>query len=313
MSISNYDAHPKTAKLKPWMDVMFTGTSFSIFNYETDIFDLIKGNGVEVYVGEIDHLSPGKVHLVDGTEFESDVFFVNTGWKHVPAIKFLPEGIEKELGIPHEMTENASAEDLANQRELIKRADKEILNRFPRLRDQPVWNKNYAPITEQKGIDSNDEVTPCKPLTPYTMYRFIVPPSKRLMRARDTAFIGMVGNFSTIMTAHLQALWIAAYFQGRLEEDPAVRALGGEKALESLQYETLLHSRFGHWRYPVDWGHRTPNFVFDAVPYLDLLMRDLGLNIYRKSGWLANMYQPYGPRDYEGVTDEWMAKYSKVS
>ena len=311
--MSKYDAHPKTAKLKPWTNVMFTGTSFSIFNYETDIFKLIRGDGVEVYVGEIDHLSPGKVHLADGTEFESDVLLANTGWKHVPAIKFLPEGIEKELGIPHQQAQYTSAEDLANQQELIERVDKEILTRFPRLRDQPTWNKNYVPITEQKGIDSEDEVTPCTPLTPYMLYHFMVPPSERLMRARDTAFIGMVSNFSNIITAHVQGLWISAYFQGLLEDDPAARALEGEKALEGLRYETALHARFGRWRYPTDWGNRTPSFIFDAIPYLDMLLRDLGLNIYRKSGWLANMYQPYGPRDYEGVTEEWLKKYGKAS
>lgn len=310
LALGKYDSHPKTAKLKPWIGAMWAGTSFSIFNYETSIFDLVKGDGIEVYIGEIDHLSPGKIHLADGTEFESDAFLVNTGWKHVPAIKFLPQGIEKELGIPHNPDQNTSADDLANQRELIERVDKEILSRFPRLRDQPVWNRNYVPITDQKGIDSPDDVTPCKPLTPYMLYHFIIPPSERFLRVRDTAFIGMVSNFSNIITAHIQGLWISAYFQGLLENDPG-RALESEKALESLQHETALHARFGHWRYPTDWGHRTPSFVFDAVPYLDLLMRDLGLNIYRKTGWLANMYQPYGPEDYRDVTEEWQRKYGK--
>lgn len=312
MTLNAYDKHPETAKLKPWIPAMFTGTSFSILNYDTDFFELAKGDKVAIHVGEIDHLSPGKVHLADGTSFESDALLANTGWKHVPPMKFLPEGIDKELGLPHTPTsESGSAppdEDLANQQDLIDQADKEILSRFPRLKDQPVWNKHYVPLTDQKGIDSTDAVTPCTPLTPFMLHHFLVPPSERLLRARDIAFVGMVSNFSNVLTAHLQGLWVAAYFSGRLAVDPAA-AVGDDEAMRKLRYETVLHNRFGKWRYPIDWASKCPSFIFDAVPYLDLLLRDLGLEVHRKGGFVAEMWYPYGPEDYRGVNDEWLAKY----
>ncbi|KAI1150310.1 hypothetical protein F4825DRAFT_427321 [Nemania diffusa] len=307
MTLNKYDSHPDTAKLKPWTEPMFTGASFSILNYEQDILELVKGDLIDVYVGEVDHLSPGKVHLADGTEFESDVFLANTGWKHVPSIKFLPEGIEKELGIPHRWADDASAGDLANQPDLLKRADEEILARFPRLERQPVWNKDYVPLTEQKGIDSADEVTPCAPLTPYMLYRFVVPASPRFLRRRDVAFAGMMSNFSNAITAHLTGLWISAYFQGRLAIDPAAAA-DDEAALARLRYDTVLSNRWGKWRYPTDWGSKNPNFIFDSVPYFDLLQRDLGLNPHRKGGWFAEMTEPYGADDYQDIKDEWMRK-----
>ncbi|WP_457840927.1 hypothetical protein, partial [Staphylococcus aureus] len=90
-------------------------TSFSILNWDIDIWELIKSDLVEVHIGEVGHLSPGHVHLADGTQFASEVFLAHTGWKHVPPMKFLPEGIEKELGLPHAPAENAPEEDLANQ------------------------------------------------------------------------------------------------------------------------------------------------------------------------------------------------------
>ncbi|TRX87954.1 hypothetical protein FHL15_011158 [Xylaria flabelliformis] len=307
MALNKYDSHPDTAKLKPWTEAMFTGSSFSILNYEEDIMELVKSDMIDVYVGEIDHLSPGRVHLADGKEFESDVLLANTGWKHVPPIKLLPEGIEKELGIPHRPTDHASTEDLANHQGLIRRADEEILARFPRLKRQPVWNKSYKPLTEQKGISSMDEVTPCTPLTPYMLYHFLVPPSPRFLRNRDIAFTGMVSNFSNAITAHLSGLWISAYFEGKLAVDPAA-VVDDEVALETLQYETLLLNRWGKWRYPTDWGHKNPNFIFDAVPYFDLLQRDLGLDPHRKRGWFAEMTEPYGPDDYDDVTNEWLMK-----
>ncbi|KAL2677357.1 hypothetical protein Neosp_011126 [[Neocosmospora] mangrovei] len=306
--VNKYDSHPNTAKLKPWTEAMFTGPSYSILNYDTDIFELIKSDLVKVHIGEIDHLSPGMVHLSDGTAFESDALLAHTGWKHVPPMKFLPEGIEKELGLPHAPAEGAPEEDLGNHHTLIKEADDEILQRFPRLKQQPVWNKNYVPLTDQKGISSSDEVTPCTPLTPYMLYHFIVPPSERLLRTRDIAFIGVVSNFSNMITAQIQGLWISAYFLGRLAKDPGA-AVGNEESMSRLRYETVLHNRFGKWRYPTDWGHRSPCFIFDAVPYLDLLQRDLGLEIHRKGSFWSEIWSPYGPKDYRGINEEWKAKY----
>ncbi|KAI1415378.1 FAD/NAD(P)-binding domain-containing protein [Hypoxylon sp. FL1857] len=300
ITLNKLDSHPDTAKLKPWLDVMFTGCSYSILNYDQDFFELVKSDKVEIHIGEISRLSPGKVHLADGTEFDSDAFLANTGWTHVPAIKFLPEGIERELGIPHEVVDNAPAEDLANQSTLLERADKEILERFPRLKQQPVWNENFVPSIDQKGI-SSDTVSRT-PLTSYMLHRFLVPPSPRFLRPRDVAFIGLQTNFSNVITAHISALWIHAYFSGKLVTDPG-KAVDDEEAMGKLQYETMLHNRFGKWRYPTESG---PNFIFDAVPYLDLLQHDLGLNPYRKGGMFAEMSSPYGPEDYRNINQEWL-------
>jgi hypothetical protein len=304
MTLMKFDAHPETAKLKPRTLPMFTGDSFSILNYETDFMELVKGEKVQIHIAEFDHLSPGKVHLSDGTEFESDAMLASTGWKHAPPMKFLPEGIEKELGLPHAPAQNAPEEDLANQQDLLEKADLEILDRFPRLKDQPVWNKDYVPVTETKGIDSNDAVNPSKPLTPYMLHRFIVPPSERFLRTRDFAVVGMSGNFSNTISAHIQGLWISSYFQGLLAKDPA-GAVGDESAMHDLRYQTVLHNRWGRWRYPTDWGNKAPSFIFDAVPYLDLLQNDLGVKPHRKGGAVAEMWSPYIARDYRTINEEW--------
>ncbi|KAI7287584.1 dimethylaniline monooxygenase (N-oxide forming) [Hortaea werneckii] len=304
LTLMNFDAHPETAKLKPRMPPMFTGDSFSILNYDADFMELVKSDIIQIRTAEFDHLSPGKVHLSDGSEFVSDAMLASTGWKHVPPLKFLPEGIEKELGLPHEPSQCAPAEDLANQHELIQQADVEILDRFPRLKDQPVWNKDYVPVTEAKGIETNDSVTPHKQLTPYMLHRFIVPPSERFLRHRDIAITGMSGNFSNTITAHIQGLWISAYFQGRLAKDPAA-AVGNEAAMHDLRYQTVLHNRWGRWRYPTDWGNKAPSFIFDAVPYLDLLQKDLGLSPHRKGGVVAEMWSPYMAKDYRTINEEW--------
>lgn len=304
MTLMKFDAHPDTAKLKPRMPPMFTGDSFSILNYDTDFMELIKSDKVAIHVADFDHLSPGKVHLSDGTDFEADAMLASTGWKHVPPMKFLPEGIDKELGLPHEpqKARDAPEEDLANQQDLLDMADKEILERFPRLKDQPVWNKEYVPVTDAKGIQSKD--AQIQSLTPYMLHRFIVPPSERFLRTRDIAIVGMCGNFSNTISAHIQGLWISAYFMGRLANDPGA-AVGDAAAMQKLRYQTVLHNRWGKWRYPTDWGNKAPSFIFDAVPYLDLLQNDLGVKPHRKGGSLAEVYSPYMAKDYRNINEEW--------
>lgn len=100
---------------------------------------------------------------------------------------------------------------------------------------------------------------------------------------------------------------MAANFAQRLARRDPADAVGDEQTMSKLRYETVLHNRFGRWRYPTDWGSRAPSFIFDAVPYLDLLhllQRDLGLSPYRKSGPWAEIWHPYGPRDYRSINEE---------
>ncbi|KAI0015922.1 FAD/NAD(P)-binding domain-containing protein [Xylariomycetidae sp. FL0641] len=312
LALNGFDAHPKTAKLKPWTPALFAGASFSLFNYETDVLALVRGPLVDVHLADIARLSPGTVHLSDGAALPADALLSHTGWKHVPPIAFLPAGLEPALGVPHfpssSSSSSSSEEDLASDDDeaTLARADAEILARFPRLRDQPVWNPAYVPLTAQRGIASADAVTPCAPLTPWVLHRFVAPAGARFLRRRDTAFAGVMSNFSNPICAHLQGLWIGAFFAGRLARDP-----GDEAALADLRREAVLHSRFGRWRYPTD-GAKYPNFIFDAVPYLDLLQRDLGLNPHRKNGMLAEWFSPYTPRDYKDVNAEWEALQDKT-
>ncbi|KAK3318777.1 hypothetical protein B0H66DRAFT_249535 [Apodospora peruviana] len=312
ISLNKYDKHPETAKLKPWSEAMFTASSFSILNYPTDFFDFVRDGTIRVHIADIKRLSANKtVHLSNGTEIKTDVLCCVTGWKHVPPVKFLPEGIDKELGLPH--TPDSTSEPLFTD-EMVAKADGEILSRFPRLRDQPVQNRHLKPLLETDGLTTTDTINPSTPLTPYTLYHFMVPPSARFLQTRDLAFAGVLMNFTTCTIAHVQSIWISAYFSDKLPAKTLPPVSGsfesgddGKKTIDEIRYETVLHARFGKWRYPAGHGTQFPDFVFDAVPYVDLLVGDLGLNIYRKGGWLAEATEPYGPEDYKDLVGEFEA------
>jgi hypothetical protein len=324
-SLNKYDCHPETKKLKPWSQAMFVASSFSILNYPTNIFDLVRDGTVKVHIADVTGLYARTVHLSDGTQLDTDLLCCVTGWKHVPPVKFLPEGIDKELGLPH----NPAESNLFTP-EAVARADEEILSQFPRLRNQPVQNKKLKPILATNALTTSDAINPSTPLTPWTLYHFMVPPSARFLQTRDIAFAGMLLNFSTFMVAHIQSLWITAYFNNQLppsvlpplkpqpytaidttNKPPAqtenkIKTKTKTKSLASLRRETLLHARFGKWRYPAGHGAQFPDFVFDGLPYLDMLVKDLGLKVRRKKGYMNEMTEPYGPGDYRELVKEFM-------
>ncbi|KAF2994752.1 hypothetical protein E8E14_003557 [Neopestalotiopsis sp. 37M] len=312
LTLNRYDSHPETAKLKPWSHPMFTGSSFSILNYNTDFFELLRNGSVKVHIDDMVSLSDHTVHLASGTALRSDALCCATGWKHLPPLKFLPEGIEKYLGIPRDahLSGKAAINVPPQIPDSIPKADEEILRRFPRLKDRPVQNKHFVPLLDSEGISSSDKINPSTDLTPYMMYRFMIPADYLLLRHPDIAFAGMVMNFSTTIQAHLQALWITAYFRG---EVASKRDWGDNwEVLDKMRYETVLHSRFGRWRYSGERSSQVPDFVFDALPYLDMLVADLGLQVHRKKSLMAEILEPYGPEDYANVVAEWMEKRQEL-
>lgn len=285
LTLNGYDKHPETKKLKPWSNPFFLGAGLSILNYETDFFDLVRGGKIKVHIADIVSLAGRDVRLSTGETLTPDALVCATGWRHHPPIRFLPEGIDEELGLPH-FSQKTDKEAL--------KADNEILIRFPRLKDQP------APNSKAKLLMAKPSNSPAalQPNQPYRLYRFMVPPA--FIDDRSIAFAGALMSVSTALVAQTQALWLSAYFDGKIDPE------------DDITYETFLHSQFGKWRYPAGHGARFPDFVFDALPYLDLMLSELGLSTHRKNGRTAEWFSPYGPKDYKGLVDEWRTNNAKV-
>jgi hypothetical protein len=295
IALNKYDAHPETKKLKPWIDPFFVANSLSILNYPTDFFDLVREGKVKVHVADITGLSRKTVHISNGTDLVTDALIVATGWKTRPPLTFLPAGIECSLGIPHKLS---SKDEISIVNAQNDRADREILTRFPRLKNQPKLSPKLELITHTKGVVESKTITEDN-LEPFKLYRFMVPPA--FLETRDIAFAGSLLALQTTLMAQTQALWIAAFFS----PNPTISPLS-HKSMQEIEYETLLHSRFGKWRYPGGYGDRFPDFVFDGIPYLDMLLRDLGLKVHRKGSALKEVLEPYGVEDYRGLVEEWL-------
>ena len=291
-SLMGYDTHLETKKLKPWNHPFWIASALSINNYDTDFFGLVREGKIKVHVGDIKHLSQRTVHLSDGTSLPADSLICATGWVQRPPIKFLPGGSDAELGLPHYT---------AKEPELAKKADAVILDQFPSLQDQPTRNAQYKRLPSSTDLKSS-------PLAnqPYRLYRFTVPSSPALFHARSIAFTGNYLSVSTVTVAQVQALWITAYFGNDI---PSL-ASKSSHADNKIEWNTVLHSQFGKWRHPTagcGQGEKFPDMAFDSLPFVDLLLTDLGLPSHRKGGaWWREWFVPYNQGDYKGLVTEWM-------
>ncbi|EXJ95997.1 hypothetical protein A1O1_01123 [Capronia coronata CBS 617.96] len=273
IALNKYDSHPELKKLKPWDPAFYVGSSLSIHNYPTSFFDLVREGKVRVHIDEIARFGAKSISLASGESIDADAVVLATGWRKEPSIEFLG-GLEAEVGLHH------SPSDLED---LTKEADVEILQRFPSLKTQPKRKTQLEQTLAERMHQ------------PLRMYRFMVPPA--MVSGRNLAFAGMVSTITTSICATVQALWISAFFDDKLDRLP--------KSEDDIKWQTVLQTQFGRWRYPIGYGPRFPDFVFDAVPYLDMLLRDLRVGSYRKKGKMADIFDPYGPQDYVGVVEEW--------
>lgn len=281
VTLNKYDRSEETKVLRPWTSNFFVGSMLGILNYSTDFFELVKSGKIKVHIADVDHLSPGTVHLSNGEELKVDLICCATGWQYDTNIKFLPEGVKEDLGFPT---------SIIGLDAITKKADSEILQQFPTLQSQPKLQR-FPEDPNAKSITRS-----------WRLFRFVVPPA--YFQKRSIAFSGLLTPLSSPMTSQVQALWLTAYFSGDMD-------LSQFGSLEDVKYETELENRFCKWRYPQGFSARFPDFVFDTIPYLDLLLGDLGLKKWRKKSSTAEMFEPYGPEDYKGLVEEWKEVHHK--
>ncbi|KAI9148858.1 FAD-dependent monooxygenase DEP4 [Paramyrothecium foliicola] len=270
---NGYNTHPELKKLKPWNSAFWIGSSISILNYDKPWFDLVRDGKVCVHIAQIDHLEKNKVILEDGTVLSSEVLVCSTGWKKGPSVKF---GGLDEAGLGLAMSPEEKKAANASY-------DKTVLTMFPGLRNQPKLR--FTPGDAD----------------PVRFYRFMVPSG--MIKQKNLAYAGMVLHIGTSMNATIQGLWIAAFLGGKLDKIPESRA--------EVIDEIMLHTQWGKWRYPCGLGASLPDLVLDSLPYLDLLLSDLGLKTKRKLSIWKEIIEPYTPHDMPGLVEEWMKNHPK--
>ncbi|KAK5047538.1 hypothetical protein LTR84_006635 [Exophiala bonariae] len=293
---NGYDNHPELQKLKPWSTTFWMGNSLGIHNYQQNWFDLVRKGRIHIHVADVTSLSGKGVHLSNGAVVNADTFVCCTGWEVLPPIKFIPETLTDELGLPSSAIQPSEVQ--------VQHARAQILEAAPSLRAGPrkVLPKSAAAPIRVHEHKNGAESTRSN----YQLYRFLVPSSAKFFKHRNIAFIGSHLALNAITVAQAQALWITAFFNDKVE---SLRHSNIDHA--DVEYETILHTEYARLRHPgagSGAGERCPDLVFDGLLYTDSLLRDLGLEAHRKKSWWKELVQRYLPGDYRGLVAEWKRK-----
>ncbi|KIW11667.1 hypothetical protein PV08_10969 [Exophiala spinifera] len=297
----------RTKVLEPEQSPFWYGTASGVYNFEKDIYEMIKSGQVRVHREDISHLSeghitftsssspssssdpdPGPAAASEAHSIQVDALITATGFSAKPTVTFTPTSTHSDLGIPSTTFTRGQHEFWST---LDGAADEKLSRAFPRLVSGP-----FASPSSDTVKPYNAGIDPETNYTPFRLYRGIAPPGPTANGTRDLVFIGMFSNLANTPRCELQCLWAYAYLSGSLAIDP-----------DAVYDEAALMSRFARFRAPFGHGRFFPDLVFDQVPYMDTLLRDLGLKYWRKPSFVRELFEPYRAADYEGVVKEWLA------
>ncbi|KAK3371075.1 cofactor FMO1 FAD enzyme [Lasiosphaeria ovina] len=303
-----FRADPRFAVLEPEHSPFWYGTSSGTLNYDIDFLDLVSSGRVRIHRADISHVSHRTIHLVaedsntaagagygtvkpaevPTTELSVDALVAATGYASKPSISFSPATLLGDLGVP---ATTLDTEQTAFWAKLDAKADGTIRQQFPQL----------IPGPRRSAVQHST--------TPWRLYRGIAPPNLAAAGDRSLVFVGIFSNIANTMRLEVQSLWAAAYLSGKiahLDDDDDDDSQEEKKG--RIYAATALAQRWAMHRAPFGHGAAYPDLVFDQLPYLDLLLHDLGLETRRKPTALRELFEAYSQADYRGIVDEWLAK-----
>ncbi|KAB8346305.1 hypothetical protein FH972_023349 [Carpinus fangiana] len=279
------------------------------------IYSIIKSGQVKVHKDDVSHLSSGTLHLKSGTEVSCLAgIALATAWNTVPNPVFSQTELHSDLGLP---SIHYSNQDVKHMHALDARADEEIFTGLPVLRDAPV--PNFTQPLPLPGANTTLDLERDGKLVrtsnthsaePMRLYRFMAPPDLVIRGDRSIVFSSLVSNIQNCLRIHAQSLWAYAYLNRKLDSldflDTETSTTEDAGNPPNLEYEAALRNCFTRHRSIYGYGHKLPDFVFEQIPYCDVLLQDLELRCLRKGSWWRGIGEPYGPDDCKGLVDEWL-------
>lgn len=194
----------------------------------------------------------------------------------------------------------SSKDFTAAQREmwdrLDRRADVEILQRFPRLARRPKkdFEREHRQMYRTGGGPGGEEAI--EEYTPWRLWGAMVPSGIAEGMDRSLILLGFFISLQGALRAEISSLWAFAWLNGQLERRVTRLSINnkGPSALSTasigdptggdIYYETALFNRFGRWRYPYGYGARLPDVAFDGLPYLIYYARIWACDIGGRAG-----------------------------
>ncbi|KAH8821299.1 hypothetical protein F5884DRAFT_816850 [Xylogone sp. PMI_703] len=272
-----------TRKLRPETNsaLFFTAGASALHGNKQFVKELQSGNLITVHRATITSMSGTTVHLNNGENLESDAAVFGTGWNAEIDIFSPAERLNLGIPAPLEVQDPATAAYWDNLR---KSADAEVVSLLPILKNPPPHYER--PIN----------------YTPFRLYRYILPSSLASAKDRSVVFLGQVTSVQTTIVNEVAALWSVAWMEDLLPE----KAIPKTKA--EIDHEIAKVNAWCERRY-LGRGRSRQIASAEVQHVTDVLMEDLGLEVYRKGGLkIRDALVPYCAQDYKGIVQELLRK-----
>jgi hypothetical protein len=260
--------------------LFFTAGAIGLHGNKTFNKALHRGEDLQVHRASITSMSGNTVSLSKGETVPADAAIFGTGWDFRSTLFDPADALE--LGT-NALLKDEHAATSAYWQKLQADAEKEVLETLPILKAPPPHHK------------------PDVEYTPLRLYRYILPSSLVEKNDRSLVYLGLVTNTQTSIYAEVSALWGVSWMEGLLDIS---------KSKEELDYEIAKVNVWMARRY-LSRGRTRQIASAEIQDVTDILMRDMGLKVYRKSNWISEIFAPLRAQDYKGIVQEMVDKSGK--
>ncbi|KAF2846075.1 putative dimethylaniline monooxygenase [Plenodomus tracheiphilus IPT5] len=245
-----------------------------------DFWSTIHKGDVTILRDELDTLELDTLRLKSGETIKSDFVIMCTGWGDHFAM--FDDAFKTEIGLPVRDKASFDKEPSAREWEKVDReADAEVDEKLPFLSKGPVL----------KNPQNN-----VKPQRYWRLYRRAIPLALADKGDRSLAILGQIHTVQTPLVSEMQSFWAILYLIGEIDlpdHDTMVK--------EIAEWNAWTRKRY------LSQGQKFPYSLYDFLSYVDTLCKDLGINSYRKSNAVTELFSPYRPEDFNGFIDEYFA------
>ncbi|OCK75780.1 FAD/NAD(P)-binding domain-containing protein [Lepidopterella palustris CBS 459.81] len=282
---AGYAAGDHVEMLKPEIDRQSTFWANSGLGVVTlpDFWSTMHGSNLKVVRSAIESVKVDTVCLRSGQNLQVDYIVMCTGWGD--HFGMFDAETKAELGLPifgetstiHQPTDNITWEkyDMA--------ADKAVNERLPFLAKPP---KLRHPHTNDIQLQKR-----------WRLYRRWIPISLAQRGDRSVAIMGQIHTVQTPLVSEVQSFWAILYLLGDLDVPDS----------DTMAWEAALWNAWTRKRY-LSQGQKFPYSLYEFLPYVDTLFKDMGLVSRRKSNLFAELFSPYKPEDFNGFIEEYLSK-----
>ncbi|KAH8598660.1 hypothetical protein B0O99DRAFT_650378 [Bisporella sp. PMI_857] len=245
-----------------------------------DFWEKIHNGDITVLRDKIEAIENNTLSLESAEQVKADYIVMCTGWGD--HFQMFEESLKLELGLPcSSESKGLDIEDSIPWKKYNAAAEMSVNYQLPFLTKPPARNYPHMDFLEPKQS--------------WRLYRRVVPLSCAQREDRSIIILGQIHTIQTPLVADIQSFWGILYLLGEIE-------LPND---ETLAKEVCEWNAWTRKRY-LSQGLKSPYSLFDFLPYLDSLCRDMGLNSNRKNNFISEIFSPYKPEDFNGFIDEYL-------